>query len=807
MRPPVVSISLISAAILSYETLLVHLLSIIQPHHFSTLVISLAMLGLGLSGTLTTVGSGLLLRHYLTLYPLTLLLCGCSMIACFFIMQSLPLNGEELFWDISQTFIIGTALLLLVIPFFLGGAAISMTFIRFRRQSGTIYGWDLCGAGVGAIVIVAALFFIFPKNGLLLTSGLALLAAVSAMHELRPKRYRFQTAGYIFCYILLALYTFSHQLQPSQYKTLKQYLQIQGAKIIAERSSPLGLIQVIDNKKVPIRHAPGMSLTAITGPPPQLGLFLNGENFAAINKSVSNSKESSYLTHLTSALPYHIKEPGNVLLLGIGGGTNILQARHHGVTDITCVELNRQIIQLLAEDFRNYTGPLMDGVEIIIGDARGVLATTEQQYDLIQLSDVDSFLPTVSGLGGIGENFTYTVEALEEYIHHLTPEGYLSITTWVKNPPRSTLKLLATTIAALKSLEVQSPDRHIVLIRGWQTATLVIKKSPFLSHEIEKVGVFCDTQSFDIGYSFKTPRSEVNRNNVLPQPFFFQGAHELLQKEADQFISRYKFTIKAATDNSPYFNIFFKWSAVEEIVKLKAAGGAALLESGYLVLVTALSLAVLISAGLISFPLILLRGSIFKHHLRFSVTKVLPFFFLTGIAYLLVEIVFIQQCTRYLHHPLYAFSLTIAAFLVCSGAGSLLSQKACKRFSYRQIIQFAILAIVVLCGCYQVTLSEIFSTTIRFSFTAKLGLAILLIAPLALVMGMVFPMGLLSLSSCEDHGAQLIPWAWGINGCGSVVSSLVASLFAIHFGFSFVFFIAMTTYLLLLFCLPEKNLH
>lgn len=803
-RPPLLSISLISAAILSYEILLVHLFGVIQPHHSSSLIISLAMLGFGLSGTLTTLLRNTLLKHFSLIYPLCLTLCGMSMVSSFLIVQAMPINGEQLFWEMSQVFILTGALLFLVIPFFWGGTAISLTFYRYDKSCAIIYGWDLFGAGAGSIFIPCLLFFLFPTNVLIGVGLLGILAATVAGFELQLRHRGMLCSGLAVAILLSGFLSSKIELHPSPYKTLQQYLQIKGSTIIEERFSPLGLIQVVQNDLVPIRHAPGLSLAATAPPPAQLGLFINGENFsgiAKVDKGEEGVKELQYLGQTTSSLPYYLRQPGNILLPGVGGGGDILQARFHGVNDITCVELNPQLVDLLQKELAPYSGHLLDDVQIHHTNIRSFLATAKQQYDLIQLSLLNSFLSSVSGSEGVGENYLLTVDAIRQYLTHLSPNGYLSITGWVKNPPRDTLKLLTTVFAAYQKEGVKNIERCFVLIRGWQTATLLVKRTTFTPEEIELLENFCDKHSFDIAYTFNADTSQVNRFNILRDPLFLQAARTLLTEKAALFTRNYKYNIVPATDNRPYFNVFFKWSSLREIWELKERGGAALLESGYLMVAISLSISVLLSFILIGTPLVILKKSALKEQFKFALTKVLPYFFLTGIGFLLVEIAFIQQFILYLGHPLYAFSLCVASFLVFGGLGSHLCHKLADIHKTDLLIKLAVPGIICIILFYQVQLGEFFVLTAGFPFVVKIFLSTMLLAPLALLMGMPFPLGLTGLSS---NNRSLIPWAWGINGCGSVISSLSATLLAIHFGFQLVIITAATAYLLLLFCFPAK---
>lgn len=807
---PLISIGLISGALLAYEVLLTHLFSIIQTHNFSSLVISLAMLGIGLSGTLTTLLRKKLLQHYETIYIFCLIGCALSMATSFLLGQALPLNGEQLFWDINQIFVLGTLLLLLLIPFLLGGSALSLTYCRFTKFAGKIYGSDLLGAAAGSSLLLLLLFWVFPNHALFIVAATPIVAALVALLEVDTQHPKTTLATILATTALLLFLASNQPLKPSPYKTIEQYRQIKGASIISEHASPLGLIQVMENRIIPIRYAPGLSLVAPLGPPEQLALFINGENLTAINKKPIKPKDEGnfeYLNQMTSALPYHLGQIGSVLLPGLGGGTNILQAKLNKVEKITSVELNQQLVQLLGEDYKDYSGDLFDRVKVHTNDLRRFLLTDKNRYDLIQFATLSSLQPAISGIGGVSENYLYTVEAITEYLSHLSPDGYLALTNWIKNPPRDSLKLLRTIRKALNNSGITDPDRHLVVIRGWQTTTILIKNSRFTRLGLEQVSAFCRTRSFDIAYRFGMGPNEENRYNVTRQPLLATAAKVIISgeiEESKRYIESYKFNIEAATDNKPFFNNFFKWSTFLEIWQLKDSGGSALFETGYPLLITALIIATFISSVLIICPLLLGNEPVRSHKLQ-SVPGILGYFFLIGVGFLLVEISFIQQFTLFLHHPLYAFTVTVASFLLFAGCGSLLSDKFNRKFSGDTLITSGVVLIVVISLCYLFFLDDFFHLAAGLSFGGKICVSVILICPLATAMGIPFPQGLLLAGGHQDH---LVPWCWGVNGCGSVIGSLAATLLAIHLGFNGVLLVAVAAYLLLPFLLKgfKRNL-
>ncbi|MCK4707523.1 MAG: SAM-dependent methyltransferase, partial [Gammaproteobacteria bacterium] len=282
--------------------------------------------------------------------------------------------------------------------------------------------------------------------------------------------------------------------------------------------------------------------------------------------------------------------------------------------------------------------------------------------------------------------------------------------------------------------------------------------------------------------------------NILAKPVFFTGAMSLLGDDRNNFIQRYKFNIEPATDNRPYFSNYFKWSVLPEILSLKGEGGMSLLGMGYLMLVATLLQALLFSFLIILLPLMFFKRTevrvISKNYLK---TRAFIYFLALGLAFLFIEIAFIQKFILFLHHPVFAIAVVLSAFLIFAGMGSLWSKRFVKSEQYDKGVKLSVLMIVVIGICYAYFLGPIFSYFIALSVTLKVILSIVLIAPLAFCMGMPFPLGL---SRLGEISPELVTWVWGVNGCASVLSAVLATLLAIHFGFTFVILSALILYLL-----------
>jgi SAM-dependent methyltransferase len=785
VSPPRLTILLVSAMALSYEILLMRLFSIVQYHHFAYMVISLALLGYAGSGTfLAFFRQQLLHRFSLSLITNTTLM-GIAAVACFFGGQHLLFNPDEIFWDSRHWLKLFALYLLLALPFFFGANCIALTFSRFRQRISEIYAADLFGAGLGSVCVIGAFFFLFPQKLLLLLGSMIMAVGAVAWLELRlqPRwlALSFVGAAAIF-FMLPSAWT---QVAISPYKGLSQQLRISGSKIIEERSSPLALLSVVESSLVPLRYAPGLGLTAEREPPEQLGMFMDGDSMSVITRFPDDIKQLEYFDNLTSALPYHLNQTGHVLLLGAGTGSDILQALYFNVEEITAVELNSQVVELVRER-ADFSGNLFgrENVHVHISEARSFVSGSSEQFDLIQIPILESFSSSAAGLYALNENYLYTVEALQEYLNHLKPAGYLCMSRWVRLPPRDTLKLFATTVKALRGIGIHAPENHLVMIRGWQSTSLLVKRSSFSNAEIEKLRNFCRERLFDLVYYPGMQEEKANRFNILPQPYFYKGAVSLLGKEAEGFVERYKFNIKPATDDRPYFSNFFKWETLPEILSLKGQGGMVLLESGYLILVLTLLQAIAASVLLVLLPIIA-RPFASSGEITWSRGRVVTYFFVIGLAFLFLEIAFIQKFILYLGHPLYAAASVLAVVLVFGGLGSRFVQA--KRFHVAWPA-----AILVILGIVDLVAAEfLFNELIGLPGVVKLGVAAVMLGPLAFCMGMPFPLALTGVGAAAP---DLIPWAWAVNGCASVIAAVLATIMAIHLGFNAVVLTALVLY-------------
>ena len=792
-RPPLAAIALLSAAALGYEILLTRLFSIVLWHHFAYMMISAALLGYGAAGTFVALARPALLARYERTFVAAAALFGITAVAGFALAQRVGFDPLELLWDPRQPLRLLGVYALLLVPFFCAATALCATFARFADRASSVYASDLTGAGAGCLAILAALYAVAPVDALRLIGSAGLVAAAFAAHalRLRPRGIAVALFGAAVAVPLLVPADWI-RLRPSEFKELGRTLQVKGARVLAERSSPLGVVTVVESAEVPFRYAPGMSLNAPAGPPDQLGIFVDGEGPSALLRYDGRREPLAYLDYLTSAVPYHLRAGPRVLVLGAGAGADVLQAIALGARTVDAVEQDPEIVDLVERRFADYSGRPYGapGVRVHIAEARGFVARSRDRYDVIEVALLDAFGASAAGLYALSESYLYTVEALSAYLDRLEPSGILAITRWVNLPPRDVLKLFATAATALERRGDADPGRQLALVRSWSTATLLVKNVPFTNADIAALREFCRQRSFDADWFPGIAPGDANRYNVLEHSEFEEGARALLGPGRAAFIDRYKFSLEPPTDDRPYFFRFFRWRTLPELLALKDRGGLPLLDWGYPVLIVALVQAILAGTVLIVLPLAVGRREAKAPGMP-SRGRVALYFGAIGFAFMFVEIAFIQKFLLFLAYPLYAVAVVLCAFLVFAGLGSRWSARLSPAAARPHPAVLAAAAIGALSLVYLAALPPLFAWLAPLPDAARIAISLVLIAPLAFAMGLPFPVQIARLAPA---GTALIPWAWGVNACASVVAAVLATLLAVHVGFAAVVVLAACLY-------------
>jgi hypothetical protein len=775
------SLFLLSAATLIFEINLTRLFSVAQFYHFAFLVVSLALLGFGAAGSFlasfnwprrTSPGQAL---GWLSL------LAGLSMLGAYLLVNWLPFDSFSIAWDTRQVALLALNCLALSAPFFFSGLAVGLLLSTDPGQAGRTYAANLTGSACGCALALLAPAYVGGEGIVVLSSGAAALAGLASCAGFYPQKWSIRLGALAllaFAVIDLGLRLGGEaplpwlRLRLSPYKSLSYALQYPDAELVWQRWNSISRLDVV--RSPGIRSYPGLSYRYQQALPAEDGLLVDGDELSPVLRP---GYSTDFFRYLPAAIAYELRPGRRVLVLEPHGGLDVLAALELGAGQVTAVEANPLILEAADSVYGN------PRLSVFAETERTYLRRSDELFDVIVLSLASSYHPVRSGAYSLSEDYRYTVEAFEAAYARLDTNGLLVVTRWLQTPPSEELRTFALAVTALEDLGA-NPRRQIVAMRGYNTATLLVRKGPFKAGELQAIRAFASERAFDLIYASDIQPGETNRNNRLPEPVYYQSFMELLNaRPRSKFYAAYPYEVSPPTDDRPFFSHYFKWSQAGQVwaelgKTWQPFGGA-----GYFVILALLALASLLAGVLILLPAAMARlpglnqSAQTPGRLPSKDTLRLAYFGMIGLAYLLVEIPLLQRFILFLGHPAYAMAVILFSLLLFSGLGSLASQ--------RVVLPASLAALVVLLLILPVLLSPIFELALGWGMVYRLGLTALLLAPVGFLMGTAFPGGIDRLLASGGK-SRLIPWAWAVNGAASVIASVLAALLALSFGFSWV---------------------
>jgi len=778
------AVAVLSAATIALELALMRVLAVRFWHHFAYMAISVALLGFGASGTALALArrrlqgrerAGLCLFAFAFAATVPLAQWGGG---------HLPLAVQTLAWTPGEA---GKVLLLeavLFVPFLFAGAAVGVALMDRGDRVGGHYAANLAGSGLGGVAAVLILQGT-TTGGLLhaVTAG----GVVAALVLVPWRRRAWAMASVLAALgVLLLAVVLPQRPVMSPYKMLEQVRAMPETRTLAQREGPLGRLDVVQGEAV--HYAPGLSLQYTEPLPAHVLLIADGDGTSAVY-DVRARADWAFLDFTTGAAAYGVCTRPRVLVVGAGGGADIGLALYHRAEAVTALEMNRQVIDLM-------TGPLHErggrvytahGVRVVNREARGYLASTPKSFDLVHVPPVGGFGASGAGLYAAQESYLYTAQSFAGMLDRLAEDGVLSVTRWVRTPPREGPRLIDTLAAALRA-RTRDPARHLAVVRSWATVTALAFDRPITDVQARALREFSRARSFDLVYLPELRRAEANQYHVLDRPRYFEAAQALLGPDREQYLERHLFDVSATTDDRPYFFHFFRWRTLRRLVDELGNRARGFLELGYLLLVAALVQAMVLAVVFVVLPLAPRAGALAGVPGR---AATMGYFVLLGAGFMFLEMGFLQKLILYLAHPVYAAAAAISSFLVFGGLGSYLSG----RWQTRPVtvIRRAAAIVVGLAVLYAVFLDPWLALTQPQAGWVRFLVGCLTIAPLATAMGHLFPAGLVRAGGAS---VALVPWAWAANGFASVAATVAAPLVAMEIGFLRLVLIAAAGYAL-----------
>ncbi|MBE2219465.1 MAG: class I SAM-dependent methyltransferase [Ignavibacteria bacterium] len=777
---------LVSLSVLMLEFTLIRVLSVSLWYHFAFMIISIALLGLGISGVTILISDRINKSEINGFLNITSLLYAVSIIVSFIAINKIPFDPFSLLTDSSQFLYLPVYYVLITLPFFLAGLIIGQLFTRFKQSINKLYFYDLIGAGLGCFAFILVLPVFGGSGGIAAASIIACIATlIFAMQKNRRQSIA------LFGSIIMLLLNGIFLSNPDSYLPIS----ISSNKVYGNyiKENPDLRLQTRWNSfsKVDIMKDDGENVDDY---PVYTAIIDAGNSTTNIPKVPNILDTSARPPFDASMLAMILKrdDTAKVFVLGSGGGGEILTALTNNAKSVHAVEINGILNDLVEKDLAGFwTGGIANDkrVKIFTDDARGWLRGKRIKYDVIISAHTISASATNSGAMSLVENYILTEEALREYLQHLDINGILYITRPEPQMPR-----LVTSIKIAQQLNGGSDLKNQFYVFKRPPSDFE-KDVSFLSGVLYKKSGF---DEFDI-QRLKTMSALLNLETIYdpvskPDGIFkdiieSDNIYETVKKYPD-------IKLLPATDDNPYFEhtTDFTDIGLGSIKESFSQSDRAMItmiqkpvaESTLIVLMLQ---TVLISALLIFLP-IYLKSRKDKEAKKIKKGKYITYFALLGLGYIIIEICLIQRFTLFLGQPVYTMLTVISTMLLFSGIGSMYSEKILTIFKNKPLPVFVIIAaLTLLIGLLSPAL---FSSLARLEILWRVVISVVLIAPLAFFMGIPFPYGM---SRITNNTKYLVAYGWGVNGFFSVMGSVLVVMLSMSYGFSVVFILSACLYI------------
>ena len=741
-----IGVGAIAGAILMIELALTRIFSVTMYYHFAFLAISIALFGLSASGVYVYVlrrafdrrSTAALMTAHSLLFAATTVLALAALVR---IRVGLNYSHENLVKMIA-------IYTLAAIPFFSGGAVISLAITRLRHQVNVVYAADLIGAAAGCLLLLPLL----NRFG---APGVVLLAAVlggAAALLFSPARALARTGAIA---ALAVGIPGGLQLAGSAPFDVNNTKGHDEDTVLFAKWNSFSRVAVYDRS-----HGDWSLSSKYAGEKPETR-FMDIDSAAStpIVRFDGDLSKVEYLKYELTGLAFHLLgKPLTALVIGPGGGRDLLTALVFGATRVDGVEVNPIIADdVMLGHFRDFSGSIYQNphVNVVVDDGRSFIRRSDRRYDIIQASLVDTWAATAAGAYTLTENTLYTKEAFEDYYDHLTDRGMLTISRWVFDG----LRLVSLAQAACETRGCSAAD-HMAIVQQDRVATFLLKKTPFEPHDVERLR----RTSADLGFTVLYAPGQTDASNDY--------AKLVLAPDRQAFYDAYHHDVAPTTDNRPFF---FHTTKINDQFDT-AFGRSMLFGNGLSALMTLMAISATFVTLFVVGPLLLsgseLRGS---HWPRW-----LAYFGMLGAGFMLIEVALLQRFVLLLGHPVYSLTVTLFSVLLGTGIGSLISRRIGDR-QLRRTIQLVLVAVAGVAILAIVGLPPVIRSAISASHAARIALTVLLITPAGVLMGMPLPAGIRLMTA--QH-SDLVPWAWGMNGALSVIGATLAVFIAMNWGFS-----------------------
>ncbi|UCD57329.1 MAG: hypothetical protein JSV16_16235, partial [Candidatus Hydrogenedentota bacterium] len=747
-----IGVALVAMSTLMLELVLTRIFSVTLWYHFAFMAISIALLGMGVSGIYVYLFAPTRSAEN-TLRRLTvsaLAFSATTVLALFALLHTrfVPSFSPKSFLLLSQVYLVSA------VPFFFGGLCISLVLTQFSRHVSRLYFADLFGAGVGCFLVIPTLFVLTGPSAIIVA---AILAAAAAWKFASAAGWRtLQYGSLALCATLLALLIANSGANALKVEFVKGQRE---EGVLLEKWNPFS--RVVLTKPPDDKPTAGWSPSrAHLGPQPvSMTISIDAHARTPMYRFDGDLASVEALKYDVTSIAYYLKRGGRALIIGPGGGKDVLTALSFDMKPVHGVEVNPSVVEIVKEDFAEFSGHLYDrnDVDVVVDEGRSYIARSRDKFDIIQASLVDSWAATAAGAFVLTENNLYTMEAFQEYYDHLTEDGILTVSRLFPPEGGQTLRLVALGYEAWKASGVKNPRNHLVVIRNvvkLHMGTVLLKKSEFTREELSALHKLCRQMSFQMVAS--------------PYGSVHPVIQDLFDSDGDEMFYRHlPYNLEPPVDDKPFF---FHMLRLGDVLRprVRAASlavddkalffgvvglaGLAFNDNAVFVLGSLMLIITVLCLLFIVGPLWTFR----REALRQSRGKwaLLLYFTCLGVGFMMVEVPLMQKLLLFLGHPIYALSVTLFGLLVFSGAGSYITGlfPADTRNRWLGVILVSLSILLVL---YILLLPVFIHRFIAIPTYLKVPLVVLAMLPLGLLMGMPFPMGI-KLADRQAH--EMIPW-------------------------------------------------
>ena len=775
----------VTLATLMLEVLDTRLLSVLTWYHLSFLAVSVAMLGMAAGAVFVFVG-GEWFSHdkAVKFLPAAAIALAIALAVSHIANLVIPFPSVRT-GSAAEFAALGISMLFLTVPFVVSGIAVTLALTRTSDRIGLLYGADLLGAAAGCLAIIWLLELTDITSTALATAGIAAAAAwCFARYNRSPGRGPLALmAALVVCAVLNA--RADHPLGVIYPKSRGLWMD--------ERSLDYSAWNAHSNVivRVPATSAPflwGPGRDAPQTPVRAALAAIDGDAGTVITHWNGDPSSLSWVQYDVTSLPYRIRH-GNVAIIGVGGGRDVLTAIWAGNAQITGIEINKLLVGILQKQYRQVTR-IADhpGVTLIHDEARSFLTRAPARYDVIQMSLIDTWAATGAGAFTLSENGLYTREGWQVFLRALSATGVFSVSRWYDPGSASeATRLLALGVRSLLDFGIPAPRRHLVLVTRERVATLLVSPSPFTDEDGKRLREIADAH----GFVLQVSPWDAGDDQTLTRIAAATSASELADATRHPYLD-----LSPPTDRRPFFFNMLKPAALFRRDNSSNTG----IVSGNLLatrtLIALCGIAAVLVLAIIGWPLARAGRPAAPRGLF---AAALAYFAIIGLAFMLIQIPFLQRFSVYLGHPTYTFSIILFLMILAAGLGSLASERIDVE-SVRGLERLPI-AIAALVLVEALLLQSVIESTIGWALAGRTLVVACFVVPLAFALGCCFPIGLRLVGR---RAPALTAWMWGVNGACGVMASIVAVMVSMWLGIQVNLLIAAALYLAL--AVPMRTL-